>query len=402
MQGMFAKGEDRRGGSSAPPPPAEGPWQVSSALRRVGLTAWLVLGIVAVIALVLAVLSLTAGIVVPFAFAALFGAVVFPLVDRLERWRVPRWAAALLMVALAIALMVVMALIVVQGFVQEWPDITSSLGKAVDEITTWLSAHGVEAPAKSDVESAARSLTGDAAGGVASTVGGVVAAIAQLGFGIFIGLNILFWIAKDGRKIGRWAGGHMALPHEVGLTIVRQSLHALQRYFYGVTMIAALNGVVVWLGAAVLGVPLALTIGLVTFFFAYIPYFGAVIGGAFAVLIALGAGGTSDALTMLVIVILANGPIQNVAQQFVLGDALKMHPLSIIIITTAGGLLGGVMGSMFAAPFAKVVIDARRTIAEAGVFDDGPETDLGASPPARAEAGADPPGKAEASAEPVG
>jgi predicted PurR-regulated permease PerM len=66
-----------------------GQWQVSAGLRRVGQSAWLVLGITLVVALVLALLALAAGIVTPFVFAALFGAVVFPLVDRRER-RHPR------------------------------------------------------------------------------------------------------------------------------------------------------------------------------------------------------------------------------------------------------------------------------------------------------------------------
>jgi len=373
----------------------DGQWQVSTGLRRVGQSAWLVLGITLVVALVLALLALAAGIVTPFVFAALFGAVVFPLVDRLERWHVPRWAAALLMVALAIALMALVTVIVVDSVVQQWPDITASLEAALDDIRDWLGSHGVDAPPKDDVTSAVRSVADEIAGGLASSVAGVASSLAQLGFGIFIGLNILFWIAKDGRKIGRWAGRHMTLPGEVGVTIVRQSVDALQRYFYGVTIIAALNGVVVWIGAAVIGVPLAATIALVTFVFAYIPYFGAIIGGAFAVLLALGSGGTEEALAMLVVVILANGPIQNVAQQFVIGDALKMHPLSIIIITTAGGILGGVIASMFAAPFAKIVIDARRTISEAGVFAEPPEADDGTDPPGAA----DPPGGASPPAE---
>ena len=378
----------------------DGQWQVSTGLRRVGQSAWLVLGITLVVALVLALLALAAGIVTPFVFAALFGAVVFPLVDRLERWHIPRWAAALLMVALAIALMALVTVVIVDSVVQQWPDITANLEAALDEIRDWLGSHGVETPPKDDVTSAVRSVADEIAGGVASSVAGVASSLAQLGFGIFIGLNILFWIAKDGRKIGRWAGRHMTLPGEVGVTIVRQSVDALQRYFYGVTIIAALNGVVVWIGAAVIGVPLAATIALVTFVFAYIPYFGAIIGGAFAVLLALGSGGPEEALAMLVVVILANGPIQNVAQQFVIGDALKMHPLSIIVITTAGGILGGVIASMFAAPFAKIVIEARRTISEAGVFAEPQEVAVDEpGPPAQPDAGPGPPAEAAAGAD---
>ena len=52
-----------------------------------------------------------------------------------------------------------------------------------------------------------------------------------------------------------------------------------------------------------------------------------------------------------------------------IGDALEMHPLAIILITTLGDMLGGVIGGMFAAPFAKIVVDARGEIHAAGVFD---------------------------------
>ena len=349
--------------------PVDRPWQMAEGTRRMGLAAWSFLGIAAVVGLVTFVLVFAAGIVVPFIFAALFGAVMFPLVDRLESWHLPRWVAALGMVLLAIFLLVGMAYVVLQGVIDQWPDIADKLDAAVASIHSWLTSQNIPSPTPDQVKSAAKSVAGYISGGVASAVGSSIAVIASVGFGIFVGLNILFWIAKDGRKIGRFVGRHLLLPPEVGVPIVRRSVRAMQRYFFGISAIAALNGIIVGLGAYAIGVPLAATIGLVTFVTAYVPYFGAIIGGAFAVLVALGTGGTGDATIMLIIVILANGPLQTVAQQFVLGDALEMHPLAIILITTTGGLLGGVIGGMFAAPFAKIVVDARAEIHAAGVFD---------------------------------
>ena len=86
----------------------------------------------------------------------------------------------------------------------------------------------------------------------------------------------------------------------------------MRRYFLGVTIVAAFNAIVVGIGALVLDVPLAGTIAVVTFVTAYIPFVGAVVAGAFAVLLALGTKGTTAALIMLVIVILANGLLQNI------------------------------------------------------------------------------------------
>jgi len=372
---MFHKGEDAHGDESAadagtPPTPAvDRPFEVSGGLRRLGLTSWFFVGVVVAVGIVLAGLVVTAGIVVPLVFSFYFGAVLFPLVDWLERRKVPRWAGALLMLVLAIALLAGAALIVIGGIAGQIPEIGAGIDDGLQDIQSWLAAHNVSTPSTDQVTADVRSVLSSLSGGVLSAIGSGISSIFQLGFGLFLAFNILFWVEKDGRKIGRWAAGHVGVPGDVALPILRGSVKTLQRYFYGVTAIAAFNGVIVAGGAVVLGTPLALTIGLVTFLAAYIPYFGAIIGGAFAVLIALGSGGTTDALWMLFVVLLANIPLQTVAQQFILGDALKLHPLSIIVITTAGGMLAGLMGSVFAAPFTKIAIDAWHGVKAAGVFD---------------------------------
>jgi predicted PurR-regulated permease PerM len=83
---------------------------------------------------------------------------------------------------------------------------------------------------------------------------------------------------------------------------------------------------------------------------AYIPFIGAVISGAFAVVLALGAKGTSTALIMLVIVILANGMLQNIVQPIAMGATLSMNPLLILVVTISAGAFFGMPGLILAAP----------------------------------------------------
>ena len=85
---------------------------------------------------------------------------------------------------------------------------------------------------------------------------------------------------QDGRPAGGRADDH------------RRSGRVDAPLLLGVTIVAAFNGVVVGLGAWALGVPLAGTIAVVTFVTAYIPFIGAFIAGAFAVVLALGSQGT--------------------------------------------------------------------------------------------------------------
>ena len=144
-------------------------------------------------------------------------------------------------------------------------------------------------------------------------------------------------------------------------------IRSLRGYFRGVTLVAAFNGVVVGLAALVLGVPLAGTIGVVTFVTAYVPFIGAFVAGAFAVVIALGAKGTTVALVMLLIVILANGLLQNIVQPFAMGAALDLHPLAVLILTIGAGCLFGMIGLVLAAPLASAVVHISRDLARARV-----------------------------------
>ncbi len=198
-------------------------------------------------------------------------------------------------------------------------------------------------------------------------------------FGLFIGVNILAYFLADGRGIGRWVSRHLGpVPQPTAYRIIANAARFLRGYIWGSTLIGVFNGVIMFIGALVLGVPLAATIGIVGWFTNYIPTFGAIIGGAFAVLIALASGGLTTGILMLVVVLIANGPLQTVVSQFALGAALKLHPLAVLVVTTAGMIMFGALGGIVAAPFLKIVMDAHRQLKAAGLF--------GASGPAAAEA----------------
>ena len=120
----------------------------------------------------------------------------------------------------------------------------------------------------------------------------------------------------------------------------------------------------------ILGVPLAGTIALVTFICAYVPYLGAFVAGTFAVLIALGSEGTTTAAIMLVVVLLANGLLQNVVQPFAMGSSLGLNPLLVLVVTIGAGCVLGMIGLVLAAPLTSAAVhiagDLRRERAALG------------------------------------
>ena len=129
---------------------------------------------------------------------------------------------------------------------------------------------------------------------------------------------------------------HVGLPVPLAHTMLGRVASSLRGYFLGVTIVAAWSALIVGVGPLLLGVPLAGTIAVVTFLGGYVPYLGAWVAGAFAVLIALGGPGPETALALAVVILLANGIFQQLVQPIAYGAALGLHPLAVLIVTIGG------------------------------------------------------------------
>jgi predicted PurR-regulated permease PerM len=336
------------------------PW-----LRDAGLVAWLIVGIVLVLVGAVWLLALTSTIVVPLIAAALIASVAGPAVDRLERRGVPRAGGTALVLLAIVLLGILIAVLVIGGVTGQAGNIADHLKSATDKLSGDLKDLGVKdstadnaaADAHSSVNSAGKLLLHGVAWGVQAFAGLAV-------FAAFTTLS-LFFLLKDGPRLGGWVARHSGLPPAVADTILTQLARAMRGYFGGVTIIAAFTATLVGLTALIFGVPLPGTIAVVTFLGGYIPYFGAWIAGAFAVLIAIGGAGTTAAIAMAVICLLGNGALQQMVQPIAFGATLGIHPLAVLIVTVAGGCLFGMVGLVLAAPLTSAIVHISRELARA-------------------------------------
>jgi predicted PurR-regulated permease PerM len=199
-----------------------------------------------------------------------------------------------------------------------------------------------------------------------------LSSVTVLIVGIVTGLFILLFLMKDWRLVVDGTSNRIAallgLPTGVGRQIVSDTIHSFRGYAGGLTIVGVMNGIVVGLGAIVLRVPLAGPIAIVTFVTSYIPFFGAFFAGAFAVVIALGAKGLGVALAMLAITLLTNNTLQNLLEPVAFGKTLRLHPLVVMLVTTAGTLLFGMLGATLAAPVTAVALRTVNLLRGAGRF----------------------------------
>jgi putative heme transporter len=344
-------------------------------LRDLGFSSWLLAGFVLIILGVIWLLDQTSTIVMPVIAAAVLGAVAGPAVGKLEGHGVPRIGGAILVLLGLVAIGVLIFLLVFGGISANSGDISAKLNQALDKIQGWLKDLGVDnaQSAKEDVQKAAPDIRKTLVSGVAEGVGGLKSLLFFLAFAT---LSTLF-VLKDGPVMRAFINRHMGVPEPAAEVVTSNVAKSLRSYFLGVTIIAAFNGVVIGAAALIVGVPLAGTIAVVTFVGAYVPFVGAWVAGAFAVLIALGTVGTDAAVVMAVVALLGNSVLQQIIQPFVMGATLGLNPLVVLVVTIGAGALFGMVGLTLAAPLTSAAVhisnelrqhsadDVRVTVAEA-------------------------------------
>jgi predicted PurR-regulated permease PerM len=329
---------------------------VPSWLRDLGLMSWLVVGTFLLLGGAVWLLALTATIVVPVITAAIIAAVLSPVVTWLAGRGLGRGGGAALVLVGVIGLAVLVVVLLLSGVTSQGPELQKSLHNAVDRMEGWLKDAGVSTSKAQSAGDDASSSVSDAFHALLKGLGSGISALASLAAFLSFTALSLFFLLKDGPAIREWTERHMGVPHDIGHTITARTLQSLRGYFVGVTAVAVFNAVVIGLGAWVLDVPEVGTIMLINFVAAYIPYLGAWSAGAFTVLIALGSQGSGTAIAMAIIVLLANGILQQMIQPIAYGAALGIHPLAVLIVTIAGGSLFGTIGLILAAPLTSAIV----------------------------------------------
>jgi predicted PurR-regulated permease PerM len=300
----------------------------------------------------------------------------------MERHRVPRIGGAILVLLALVAIGVLIFCLVVGGISANSGDISAKLNAALDKIQGWLHDVGIDnaQQVKQDVQKDAPQIRTTLLSGISTGLSTLSSLVFFLAFAT---LSTLF-VLKDGPVMHRFINRHLGVSPAVANVVTTNVAKSLRSYFLAVTIIAAFNAVLIGGAALVLGVPLAGTIAVVTFVGAYVPYVGAWVAGGFAVLIALGTEGTSAAVVMAVVALLANGVLQQMIQPFVMGATLSLNPLVVLIVTIGAGALFGMVGLTLAAPLTSAAVhiadELRARDQLAAASDDGPVPDLEPAP----------------------
>ncbi|MCQ1535644.1 AI-2E family transporter [Methanosarcina sp. KYL-1] len=337
-------------------------------LRRAGVVSWLFLGIVLAASTVLSVIATVSSITVPLLVAVVIGIVFRPLVDMLERRRVPRSVGTVLTMLFIFLGAAALFMILVKGFIDQGAEIVFQLKAGWESLEAWLLQFQIKEETLNSISSAVSNALPALGQGIIGLLSSTFTSAAALLIGVYFSVFILFFILRDGPEMEAWLARQFKLKPGTGTAIVADISRSIRLYFRGTALTAAITAIVVAIPLIILKVPLVGSILILYFFTSFIPYIGAFIGGAFAVIIAFGSGGAETALIIAVAVTISNGALQNAINTWALGTTLKVHPLLVFLVTIAAGVVGGALAMILAVPLTAVVIQTVHRLREEGVF----------------------------------
>ncbi|MGQ3158128.1 MAG: AI-2E family transporter [Aeromicrobium sp.] len=308
----------------------------------------------------------------PLSLALLVATVLAPPVTWLRRHKVPSGlAAALVMIGFIAAIVAAIAVLTPQVAGQA-PAIASQASDGLQRVRDWLTdgplqlSDGQITRAISAVQDKLQESAAAISSGIFSTLSAATNAVINL----VLVLMLTFFFVKDGHRFLPWLatlGGRRAGEHVTEL--LSRTWNTLGGFIRTQTLVAFIDAVIIGIGLAILGVPLAVPLAVITFFGGYIPIVGAFVSGILAVLVTLVTNDFKAAVIAALIVLGVQQLEGNVLSPWLQGKNMNLHAGVVLLSVTAGGTLFGVTGAFLAVPVAATTAVLLRYVNEQ--IDDG-------------------------------
>lgn len=342
-------------------------WEVPVALEIVSGLAWRVLLIAAAGAVVVYVVGLLTAVLIPVVLAVIAASLLAPEAHALSRRSrgVPHALATALVLVAGIAAVVGVFYGVVLAFVSGLPDLTTRVTASLTGIQEWLRTGPLRLNNEqfTAIGNQAIAYLQSSQATLATSALGAVGTAGELFTEMLLTLFTLIFFVYDGGVVWRFvlAGVPQAARDRADVA-GRRAFASLVGYTRATILVAAADAITAGIGLWLIGVPLAVPLAALIFFGAFVPALGAVVSGVVAVLVALVSGGLTDALLVVVLLLVVQNIEGYILQPLLLGRSIKLHPLAVVLPIACGLVLYGIPGALLAVPLVTVLDAGTRSL----------------------------------------
>ena len=296
----------------------------------------------------------------PIFFALILYYFFSPIVNRLERFKIARPLAIIIIyVVLALLGLVLFITVGVKAYEQLMDLIDLFPANIEQTVAAVVSLEDVtifqrfQTDGMFSVEEIAKSLYQALFGVFPSFQDSVSSALGIITNTVvfFVLLPIfLFYLLKDGKKLVQYLLQQISEDYrEEAGDILKEIDHGLASFIQGQIIVSLSVGILMYVGFLIIGMEFALILALFAVFTNVIPYLGPLIATIPAVIVALFTSPLMAAKVLVVIVVVQQIESMLITPQ-VMGKKLYIHPLTIIILLMFAGSMAGLLGLIIAVP----------------------------------------------------
>ncbi|MDO4502415.1 MAG: AI-2E family transporter [Coriobacteriia bacterium] len=304
-----------------------------------------------------------------------------------------------------VIMFVVLTLIVVLmtsplfGIGDQFANLIASIPSLVQDVIAWINQFYSQYATVLDNETiraylqdvlnafgaAAQDLARSSAGSVMALGGGVVSTFTVLGFAMVVA----FWILLELPALGREVNRLVSPKYRDDVQMLHVTFTRVVGGYIRATLLqCAVIGVACGILFAVVGIPNAIALGVITGLLNIIPIIGPWLGGALAAAVGLFASPMAALIAVVGAILVQQFVYTFVSPRF-MADAVDIHPALTLVVMMAGsaiggatgGLVGSLVGMLISIPATAVIKSVfvyyfekntgRQLIAEDGVFFQG-------------------------------
>ncbi|MCC3774470.1 AI-2E family transporter [Streptomyces sp. UNOB3_S3] len=339
--------------AARPDPVAAVPWGVRVAAE----VGWRLLVLAGTLWVLMRVISAVRLVVLAFVAGLLITALLQPTVALLKRRGVPRGLATALTFLSGFVIMGLVGWFVVWQVTENLDDLSKQVQHGITELKRWLlnSPFHVTQGQINNIADKLSEAIGTSTKDITSAGIEGVQVIIEVLTGILLAMFSTLFLLYDGPRIWQWLLKLVPEAAREGVAGAGPRAWAtLTAYVRGTVIVALIDAIFIGIGLYFLKVPMYVPLAVFIFLFAFIPLVGAVVSGALAVVVALVTRDVFTAAMVLAVVLAVQQIEGHVLQPFILGRAVRVHPLAVVLAVAAGSMTAGIGGAVVAVPLVAV------------------------------------------------
>ncbi|MDO5678568.1 MAG: AI-2E family transporter [Propionibacteriaceae bacterium] len=305
--------------------------------------------------------------ILPVLLALLFASVLWPLTAWLKKVGVPYLGGAAISLLGGFGILAGLVWAIAPSIASQWSTLSGQAVKGVQQLQAWVAGPPLNIRDDQLNEWINQGLawlqarSGELMTQVMSVGGSIGSGVVTL----LLTLVLTFFFLKDGsnflsftrRIVGRKAGFHAT-------ELLTRLWNTLSGYIRTQAIVSFVDAFFIGIGLALLGVPLAFPLAVITFMAGFIPMVGALTAGALAVLVALVSNGPYTALFVLILIVAVQQLEGNILQPLLQSRVMQLHPVVVLLAVLLGGVWGGIIGAFLSVPMAASVAVVLRYIGD--------------------------------------